>query len=266
MPNPPEGYPLAAAISPRVQVVETTDSTNADVVRHATEAPADWPHLSLELTTDQRAGRGRLDREWTAPPGTALAVSVLVRVGGHPAARAGVGPAGRGRRDDARGARADARHRAQRGTEVAERRAAGRRQALRHPRGGRARRSRRRRHRRRSEHPDVAHRPSGRDGHLVRVRGARVRRRPPAGRLPDRARRAPLRARRRRAGTPRPPAFTPKSNRSARRSAATSSCRSRTARSCAVARCGSTRMAASSSSRRASTRAPSSAGDVVHVR
>ena len=84
MPNPPEGYPLAAAISPRVQVVETTDSTNADVVRHATEAPADWPHLSLELTTDQRAGRGRLDREWTTPPGTALAVSVLVRIGAIP--------------------------------------------------------------------------------------------------------------------------------------------------------------------------------------
>ena len=63
MPNPPEGYPLAAAISPRVQVVETTDSTNADVVRHVTEAPAEWPHLSLLLTTDQRAGRGRLDRD-----------------------------------------------------------------------------------------------------------------------------------------------------------------------------------------------------------
>lgn len=84
MSNPSEGYPLAAAISPRVQVVPTTDSTNADVVRHATEAPAEWPHLSLVLTTDQRAGRGRLDRTWTAPPGTALAVSVLVRVGGIP--------------------------------------------------------------------------------------------------------------------------------------------------------------------------------------
>jgi BirA family biotin operon repressor/biotin-[acetyl-CoA-carboxylase] ligase len=47
MPNPSEGYPLAAAISPRVQVIETTDSTNADVVRHVTETPAEWPHLSL---------------------------------------------------------------------------------------------------------------------------------------------------------------------------------------------------------------------------
>ncbi|MFC8681057.1 biotin--[acetyl-CoA-carboxylase] ligase [Microbacterium ureisolvens] len=74
----PEGYPLAAAVSPRVQVVETTDSTNADVVRHVVEAPDDWPHLSLLLTDDQRAGRGRLDRTWVTPPGSALAVSVVV--------------------------------------------------------------------------------------------------------------------------------------------------------------------------------------------
>ena len=42
--------------------------------------PSEWPHLSLLLTHDQRAGRGRLDRTWTTPPGTALAVSVVVRV------------------------------------------------------------------------------------------------------------------------------------------------------------------------------------------
>lgn len=76
----PEGYPLTAAVSPRVQVVDSTDSTNADVLRHVAEAPAEWPHLSLLLTTDQRAGRGRLDRTWVTPPGTALAVSVVVRV------------------------------------------------------------------------------------------------------------------------------------------------------------------------------------------
>lgn len=78
----PEGYPLAAAVSPRVQVVESTDSTNADVTDHAGASPEEWPHLSVLLTTDQRAGRGRLDRTWTAPPGTALAVSTLVRVPG----------------------------------------------------------------------------------------------------------------------------------------------------------------------------------------
>src|SRR6478609_9336325 len=89
MTESPQGYPLAAAISPRVQVVDATDSTNADVVRHATESPDAWPHLSLLLTTDQRAGRGRLDRTWVAPPGTALAVSVLVRVPGLPAVSRG---------------------------------------------------------------------------------------------------------------------------------------------------------------------------------
>ncbi len=80
----PAGYPRSAAISPRVQVVESTGSTNADVVAKVMAEPAAWPHLSLELTTDQRHGRGRLDRTWTAPAGTALAVSVVVRVPGIP--------------------------------------------------------------------------------------------------------------------------------------------------------------------------------------
>lgn len=89
MPLPEHGYPLAAAVSPRVQVVETTDSTNADVVEHVQEAPDEWPHLSLLLTTDQRAGRGRLDRTWTTPPGTALAVSVVAHVSAIPPAARG---------------------------------------------------------------------------------------------------------------------------------------------------------------------------------
>lgn len=84
MPIPETGYPRTAAVSPRVQVVETTGSTNADVLAAAAEDPAGWPHLSVLLTTDQRAGRGRLDRTWTTPAGTALAVSVLVRVPGLP--------------------------------------------------------------------------------------------------------------------------------------------------------------------------------------
>ncbi|MGK3953383.1 biotin--[acetyl-CoA-carboxylase] ligase [Microbacterium sp. I2] len=89
MPIPEHGYPLTAAISPRVQVVETTESTNADVVRHVVEASGEWPHLSVLLTTDQRAGRGRLDRKWVTPPGTALAVSTVVRVSGIPYASRG---------------------------------------------------------------------------------------------------------------------------------------------------------------------------------
>ncbi len=89
MPIPAEGYPLAAAVSPRVQVAESTGSTNADVVAAASASPSEWPHLSMLLTTDQRSGRGRLNRSWTAPPGTALAVSVLVRVPGLPDAARG---------------------------------------------------------------------------------------------------------------------------------------------------------------------------------
>lgn len=84
MPIPEKGYPLAAEISPRLQVVETTDSTNADVLDAVVDDPAGWPHLSALVTTDQRAGRGRLDRTWTTPPDTALAVSVVVRVAGLP--------------------------------------------------------------------------------------------------------------------------------------------------------------------------------------
>jgi BirA family transcriptional regulator, biotin operon repressor / biotin---[acetyl-CoA-carboxylase] ligase len=89
MPIPAEGYPLTAAVSPRVQVAEHTGSTNADVLAAIAADPAGWPHLSLLLTRDQRAGRGRLDRTWTAPPGTALAVSVAVAVGGIPVASRG---------------------------------------------------------------------------------------------------------------------------------------------------------------------------------
>ncbi|MFG6403867.1 biotin--[acetyl-CoA-carboxylase] ligase [Microbacterium sp. P04] len=89
MPIRAEGYPLTAAVSPRLQVVETTDSTNADVVAAASADLDGWPHLSTLVTTDQRAGRGRLDRAWTAPPGTALAISVLVRVEALPIAARG---------------------------------------------------------------------------------------------------------------------------------------------------------------------------------
>jgi len=78
---PNEGYPLAAAVSPRLQYVETVASTNAKLLHDAAEAPDGHPHLSVLFTRDQRAGRGRLDRVWTAPPGAALAISVLLRVG-----------------------------------------------------------------------------------------------------------------------------------------------------------------------------------------
>lgn len=80
-----DAYPLTEAVAARLDVLASTGSTNADLVRAAAADPAAWPHLSVIVTDDQRAGRGRLDRSWEAPPGSGLAVSVLVRVPGIPA-------------------------------------------------------------------------------------------------------------------------------------------------------------------------------------
>src|SRR3954470_12722107 len=55
-------------------------STNTELVRLAAEQ--EIPAFTAVVTTDQTAGRGRLDRAWVAPAGTALAVSVLVRSDG----------------------------------------------------------------------------------------------------------------------------------------------------------------------------------------
>jgi len=59
-----------------LRVVASAGSTN-DVLRGL----ADAAHLTTVVTLDQTAGRGRLGRVWTAPPGQALAVSVLVDAG-----------------------------------------------------------------------------------------------------------------------------------------------------------------------------------------
>lgn len=71
-------FSLAHPIVPRLEVRERTGSTNADLRAHAGDVVG-WPHLSTIVTRDQTAGRGRLDRSWVAPAGTALAVSVLLR-------------------------------------------------------------------------------------------------------------------------------------------------------------------------------------------
>lgn len=86
---PAAGYPQAAAVTPRLHLIETVDSTNAKLLRDAAEDADGHPHLSVVVTRDQRAGRGRLDRTWTTPPGSALAVSVLLRVAAIPTAARG---------------------------------------------------------------------------------------------------------------------------------------------------------------------------------
>lgn len=59
-----------------IDVVDETGSTNADL---AAAARAGAPVGSVLLADHQSAGRGRLGRTWTAPPGTSVAMSVLVR-------------------------------------------------------------------------------------------------------------------------------------------------------------------------------------------
>lgn len=70
--------PLVRAVASRVEVRAEAGSTN-EVLRELAEDADAWPHLSVLLTDNQTAGRGRLDRRWTAPPGASLAVSVLLR-------------------------------------------------------------------------------------------------------------------------------------------------------------------------------------------
>src|SRR5690242_8352306 len=62
----------------RVQVVESSPSTNADLARLAATTDEDGVVLIAE---HQTAGRGRLDRTWSAPPRSGLTLSALVRPG-----------------------------------------------------------------------------------------------------------------------------------------------------------------------------------------
>ncbi len=60
----------------RVEVTDQTGSTNADL---AAAARAGRPSGSLLIAGEQTAGRGRLARAWSSPPGTSLSVSYLLR-------------------------------------------------------------------------------------------------------------------------------------------------------------------------------------------
>lgn len=71
-------FARTSAQATRLVVASHTGSTNADVLAGIAGDPADWPPYAVLLTDDQRAGRGRLDRVWTAEAGDALAASVVV--------------------------------------------------------------------------------------------------------------------------------------------------------------------------------------------
>ena len=64
---------LAAAAS--LEILPAAGSTNDELVARA----AELPEFSVVVTDNQTAGRGRLGREWIAPPGATLAISVLLR-------------------------------------------------------------------------------------------------------------------------------------------------------------------------------------------
>ncbi|WP_327369502.1 biotin--[acetyl-CoA-carboxylase] ligase [Streptomyces sp. NBC_01217] len=61
-----------------LDVVETTGSTNTDLARRAAEGLAEGAVLVAE---EQTAGRGRLDRTWTAPARSGLFFSVFLTPG-----------------------------------------------------------------------------------------------------------------------------------------------------------------------------------------
>ncbi len=73
MPDPL--LPLSRALAPTLEWRASCPSTNSEIVARA----AELPDLAVLATDTQTAGRGRLDRVWSTPPGSALAVSVLVR-------------------------------------------------------------------------------------------------------------------------------------------------------------------------------------------
>ncbi|MEV7000062.1 biotin--[acetyl-CoA-carboxylase] ligase [Streptomyces sp. NPDC093982] len=70
-----------------VEVVQRTGSTNTDLVGLATDGKA--VEGSVLVAEEQTAGKGRLDRTWTAPPRSGLFFSVLLNPAEVPAARWG---------------------------------------------------------------------------------------------------------------------------------------------------------------------------------
>lgn len=70
-----------------VEVVQRTGSTNSDLVTAASAGKAG--EGAVLVAEEQTAGRGRLDRQWTAPPRSGLFFSVLLTPSEVPVARWG---------------------------------------------------------------------------------------------------------------------------------------------------------------------------------
>jgi BirA family biotin operon repressor/biotin-[acetyl-CoA-carboxylase] ligase len=67
-------------VVPVLEYLEEAGSTNDVLVQRA----SDLPDLSVVVTASQTGGRGRLGRIWVAPPGKALAISILLKPIGLP--------------------------------------------------------------------------------------------------------------------------------------------------------------------------------------
>ncbi|MFJ4210011.1 biotin--[acetyl-CoA-carboxylase] ligase [Paenarthrobacter sp. NPDC089675] len=70
---------LSATGIPQLNIVESTGSTNADLVRAVTVEPNRWPDLAVLTAEHQTAARGRLDRHWESPERSAVSVSMVLR-------------------------------------------------------------------------------------------------------------------------------------------------------------------------------------------
>jgi len=77
--QPVDATELARLLGPAsiwrpIEVVESTGSTNDDVMRRP-----DAPSGLVRIAEHQTRGKGRFDRTWQDVPGTAVAVSMVVR-------------------------------------------------------------------------------------------------------------------------------------------------------------------------------------------
>lgn len=74
-------FPQSAQIAANFEFVPETGSTNADLIAKA----ANTDDFSVRVAGFQSAGRGRAGRDWVAPAGSSLFVSVLLKPTGVPA-------------------------------------------------------------------------------------------------------------------------------------------------------------------------------------
>ena len=73
-------FPLSSQLVNRLDYVSSTGSTNTDLIA----AAAEREDLSVLVAGHQSAGRGRsTGRQWVAPEGSSLAISVLLRPSAH---------------------------------------------------------------------------------------------------------------------------------------------------------------------------------------